>query len=120
MSRPAEKPDIYAKFYGNEDTCDLLAKSKYEAYRVFASGHAELLTFGQHADKFDAYYDRSLKTLSKSQIISNKKELFTKEVIDQLVKDAIYVWEREGDELIESPATLTTVIFHTCLNRKAN
>ena len=47
----------------------------------------------------------------------NNKELFTKDVINQLNEDAVYVWEREGDNLINYPADL---VFDTCLNQKAN
>src|ERR1035437_8975646 len=97
VSYPADKPDIYMRFYGNKDTCNLLEKSKFEAYRLIASGQSEILTFGQDPSKYDAYYAKSLEALSKFPIISNNKELFTKDVINQLNEDAVYVWEREGD-----------------------
>ena len=114
-SYPNDKPDIYMRFYGNADTCNLLEKSKFEAYRLIASGQAEILTFGQDPEKYDAYFAKSLETLTKFPTISINKELFTKDVIDQLIEDAIYVWEREGDNLINYPVDL---VLNTCLKRK--
>ncbi len=114
-SYPNDKPDIYMRFYGNAATCKLLEKSKFEAYRIIAGGQTEILTFGQNPEKYDAYFAKSLETLTKYPTISNNKDLFTKDVIEQLIEDAIYVWEREGDNLINYPADL---VFNTCIKRK--
>ena len=114
-SYPNDKPDIYMRFYGNAATCNLLEKSKFEAYRIIAGGQAEILTFGQDPEKYDAYFSKSLETLTKFPVICNNNELFTKDVIEQLIEDAIYVWEREGDNLINYPADL---VFNICLKRK--
>jgi hypothetical protein len=111
--------DPYAKLYESKDTCELLAKCKFEAYRIIASGHKELLTYTEDdGDKFDSYFEKSIVVLRKFPITKNNKELFTDIVIDDIINDAIYVWERTGDKLIGSQDGWTKLVYETCMKRK--
>jgi hypothetical protein len=115
----SDDADPYIKFYENKDSCGLLAKVKFEAYRIIASWHKELLTYTENdGDKFDAYREKSIVSLRKLPITNNNRELFTDIVIVDLIEDAIYVWERTGDKSIDSQVNYTKLVYDTCMKRK--
>jgi hypothetical protein len=119
VSYSAERTDPYIKFYENKVTCEMLARSKFEADKIIADGQVELLTYGEHEEyKFDAYREKSTETLRKFPIVSKNRELFTDTVIDQLITDGIFVWERTENSIISSPKIDMKTLFDTCIDRK--
>ncbi|EKE29236.1 MAG: hypothetical protein ACD_2C00204G0002 [uncultured bacterium (gcode 4)] len=115
VSNAYGKDDIYSSFYKNEENCSLLAKASFEAYRMFADSHLLLLSFGNNSSKYDRFYNRKFKEMQNISYIRSNR-LFTDEVVNQLLRDAIYIWEKSGNDYITEQQADYRIRFKNCMS----
>ncbi len=110
-----EKIDVFATFYKVNERCTALAEVGFYGYEIVGKAHDELLSYGNDGDKFDAFYERSLKLIESHPKVRNSRNIFTDVVIEQILKDGIYIWEREGAEYLQYKTSDVQNRINTCM-----